>query len=103
MKVTEKLELYNIWGQAIHPDVKFKNGFLGVQLAVGHPQEEGAIPGCYNTHLFKFCKELQEGYQSLVPSQQNLEIISHLEEILKLLDRRHSDRVERSVIHTDNS
>ncbi len=103
MTPQEKLSQLNEVGQEIHEAITFENGKLTWQLQVGHPNEEGSVSGCFNTHLVDFVIELQQHYQSIMPCRENALVITKLEEARLWLEKRKMDREKRGVLQTDKA
>jgi hypothetical protein len=100
--VAEKLKALNECGiNEIHEAITFVDGKLTIQFQVGHPDEEGAVKGCFPTHAIDAIVKLHEHYQTIFPSRETALCITKLQEARMWLDERARDRKERGVLQTD--
>ena len=88
--------------EGIHESIKFDNGKLTIQLQVGHPNEEGAVKGCFPTHAVESLIALHEYYQNQIRSRETALVITKLQEARLWQEWRKMDREKRGVLQTDN-
>ena len=91
--------------QQINRHLCFDGNKFTVQIQIGHPEEQGSIYGCFNTHwldaLTHFCEVLIDlaGYKE--EKKLLIKCYDRLFEAGLWLNKRHIDRRDRGVLNTD--
>lgn len=74
-----------------------------IQFQDGPRNIEGSVAGVIDTDLLEIVRDRLRGFQSgEFSSRENACALTHIEEALMWLNRRVEDRIERSVLGTNN-
>lgn len=74
-----------------------------IQFQDGPRNIEGSVSGVIDTDLLEIVRDRLRGFQSgEFSSRENACALTHIEEALMWLNRRVEDRIERSVLGTNN-
>ena len=72
-----------------------------IQFQKGPRQSQGSVPGVLDCDLLEIVRDRMKAFQSgTMATDYNAQAFAHVEEALKIMNRRVEDRIKRGVLGT---